>query len=111
MITVPECYQRLRTELDEVFPDPLGWLNPSVLGSLPYLGAVVDETLRLGSPFFLPRVVPSGGASIDGNHIPEGTIVALAAYSQQISPDNFFPEPLVSISIRICLCLIILIGK
>ncbi len=97
MIAEPKCYRVLRAELDEVFPDPFGYLDPAVLSRLPYLDAVIEEALRLGTPFFLPRIVPLGGARIDGKYIPEGTIVALAAYSQQISPDNFFPDPLASL--------------
>jgi cytochrome P450 len=66
--------------------------------NLPFLNAVVNESLRLGTPFFLPRVIPEGGVTIDGNFIPEGTMAAFAAFSQQTSPDNFYPDPLVSIN-------------
>ena len=93
LVSEPRYYKTLREELDQAFPDPLGHLPASKLATLQYLEAVINEALRLGSPFFLPRVVPKGGANIDGMFIPEGTIVALAAYSQQTSPDNFFPEP------------------
>ena len=58
-----------------------------------FLNGVIKETLRLASPYFNPRIIPSGGSVVDGKYIPEGTIVALAAHSQQTSPDNFFPSP------------------
>lgn len=89
-------YARLQAELDAAFPDPLGPLSLESLSALPFLNAVLNEALRLGSPFYLPRVVPPGGAIIEGKHLPENIQVAIAAYSQQTSPENFWPEPLVS---------------
>ena len=67
----------------------------AVLLELPYLSAVIDEGLRFASPFpGFPRVVPEGGAAIDGRYVPGGTIVAVPTYSQQMSEDNFYPSPL-----------------
>ncbi|KAI0636113.1 cytochrome P450 [Trametes polyzona] len=94
LVASPEYYHQLRAELDAAFPDPLGPLAQATLNTLPILNGVIYEVLRLGSPYFLPRVVGEGGAKIDGRFIPEGTIVALAAYSQQTSPDNFYPDPM-----------------
>ncbi|KAF8178952.1 cytochrome P450 [Pholiota molesta] len=97
MLSAPKqygYYSRLRAELDAAFPDPLGGLSLETLGALPFLNAVINEALRLGSPFYLPRVVPPGGTEIDGKFIPEDVQVAIAAYSQQTSPDNYWPEPL-----------------
>lgn len=91
----PRCVQILRDELEQAFSDPLSSLDHTKLATLPYLASVINETLRLSSPFFLPRVVPDGGATVDGKFIPGDTTVVLAAYSQQISPDNFYPRPLV----------------
>ncbi|KAL0947701.1 hypothetical protein HGRIS_013787 [Hohenbuehelia grisea] len=87
-------YSRLRKELDLAFPDALGTLSLEKLNTLPFLNAVINEGLRLGSPFYLPRVVPPGGVEIAGKFIPPDTQVAIAAYSQQTSPENFWPEPL-----------------
>ncbi|KAI0667892.1 cytochrome P450, partial [Trametes maxima] len=89
-----QYYKKLQTELDVKFPDPLGPLSSSALGDIPLLDGILNEALRLGSFFFLPRVTPRGGVEVEGNYLPGGTIVALAAYSQQTSPDNFFPEPM-----------------
>lgn len=63
------------------------------LTALPFLNGVINETLRLASPYFNPRVVPVGGMFVDGQFIPEKTIVALAAHSQQLSEENFYPAP------------------
>ena len=91
----PRFYQRLRAELDATFSDPLGSCSLNTLANLPFLNAVIQECLRLGTPFFLPREPGPGGAHVDGRFIPEGTVAAFAAWSQQTSPDNFYPEPMV----------------
>ena len=96
LLSYPLYFHSLQEELDKAFPDPTGDLDLTILNNLALLNAVINETLRLGSPFFLPRVVPSTGVTISGRVIPPGTIVALAAYSQQISVENFSPDPLVS---------------
>ncbi|GJE88926.1 cytochrome P450 [Phanerochaete sordida] len=92
--TQQKYFQLLRTELETMFTDPIGPLPDSSLSQLPLLDAIIHEALRLGSPYFLPRVVPDGGAVLDGHFLPAGTVVANAAYSQQTSPDNFYPDPL-----------------
>jgi cytochrome P450 len=85
-------YNRLTAELADHFPD--GVIVSDVLYKLPYLSAVVNEGLRLGTPFpGLPRVVPKGGAVLAGTYVPGGTIVGVPPYAQQVSPENFWPSP------------------
>ncbi|KAJ7748813.1 cytochrome P450 [Mycena maculata] len=89
-----DVYQKLTQELNVHFAQA-NEDDERSLFELPYLGAVVQEGLRLGTPSpGLPRVVPSGGCVIDSTFIPGGTIVGVPAYAQQISGDNFWPEPL-----------------
>ncbi|KAM0794725.1 cytochrome P450 [Usnea florida] len=67
---------------------------------LPYLDATIHEALRLfpPSPASQQRIVPPGGATIDGYHIPAGTTVAVAPWASTHSrlnfhePDKFRPE-------------------
>ncbi|KAL5385689.1 hypothetical protein PMIN06_008813 [Paraphaeosphaeria minitans] len=49
---------------------------------LKYLQAVVSESLRVHPAMAvnLPRVVPSGGANIEGHYLPGGTVVGMSAW-------------------------------
>lgn len=70
------------------------------LARLPYLNACLEEGLRIYPPVptSLPRVVPDGGAMVDGHFVPAGTSVAVSQYATYRSshnfadPDNFHPE-------------------
>lgn len=65
------------------------------LDSLPYLNAVVEETLRLWAPgtLPLPRYVPQGGRVIDGYYIPGHTIVSVQSFTMHRFDQTAFPEP------------------
>lgn len=69
-------------------------VSPSQLVSLPYLRAVVEETLRLAPPVpsVLPREVLLGGITIDGSWIPEGTVVGVSAFAIHRNSE-YYPEP------------------
>lgn len=67
--------QRLKKELSAAWPS-LNGREPNVrdLETLPYLNAVIKESLRLSSGVVsgLLRVVPPTGATIDGVAVPPG---------------------------------------
>lgn len=44
------------------------------IGTLKYLSAVIEEGLRMYPPLVtsLCRIVPKGGALVDGQYVPEG---------------------------------------
>ncbi|KAL0952490.1 hypothetical protein HGRIS_006753 [Hohenbuehelia grisea] len=95
------AYATLRAELDKAAACHDGVLDTHAITELPYLGAVVDEGIRLGAPFGgLPRVVPdeglvlSLGGSLGSVAIPPGTIVSVPAHTQHVSEEHFWPEPL-----------------
>ncbi|OJJ46594.1 hypothetical protein ASPZODRAFT_16346 [Penicilliopsis zonata CBS 506.65] len=88
---------KLKEELREHYrSDQAGDLRS--LDRLPYLDAVIKETLRLTPPIpmSLPRYAPGGkGKSnvvIDGYAIPAGTIVSSQAYSVHRLNQDVFPE-------------------
>lgn len=97
--THPAAYQRLVREVRQAFAsiDEIKWES---VKELPYLNATMNEALRLfpPSPASQQRVVPEGGATISGLHVPEGTTVAVPPWVSTHSrlnfhdPDVFKPE-------------------
>lgn len=88
--------QRLSEEVRGCDP-----MNAAELATLPYLNAVIEETLRLWAPgtLPLPRYVPAGGRMVDGYFVLMHTIVSCQSYTmhridQTVSPDPsaFHPE-------------------
>lgn len=76
LVQRPEAMQRLTDELDAAaasgsISNPITFKEAQ---SLPYLQAVIKESLRIHSAtgFTMPRVVPKGGRVLLGRHFPEG---------------------------------------
>jgi len=95
-----EIHRRLSAEVHEAWPNLQ--LQPSLeqLEKLPYLTAVIKESLRVapGVPSPYPRVVPLSGATISGQAIPAGTVVGMSpifvhqSSSVFTDPYTFDPE-------------------
>ncbi|UPK90664.1 hypothetical protein LCI18_001599 [Fusarium solani-melongenae] len=58
---------------------------------IPLLNAVIEEGLRLYPPVPLgfPRLVPKGGAIVDGFHLPANTSIYMSQFAANLSPRNF----------------------
>ena len=73
LLTHPHVYQKLVDEIRGSFrsPEDITLLSTA---KLPYLHAVLEESLRLYPPIpaITPRLVPKGGAVVDGEFVPEG---------------------------------------
>jgi cytochrome P450 len=97
--THPEVYARLVSEVRRAFDseEDIKWEK---VKTLRYVEATVHEALRLfpPSPASQQRIVPAGGASIDGTYVPAGKTVAVPPWSSNRSllnfrePDMFRPE-------------------
>lgn len=110
----PLLQRKLREELDKLFPpliypmssqtalnsaaDAPGHLpTPFSIDRLPFLNAILQETLRLyaAAPASQPRITPfsSVPTTIEGyTNIPGGVIVSSSAYCLHRNPE-VFPEP------------------
>ncbi|KAL4892367.1 cytochrome P450 [Aspergillus ambiguus] len=71
------CLDRLRAEVRTAFSSPAG-VTGDATARLPYLNAVLEETMRLfpPSPVGPPRVSPQGGETVDGTFVPGGVYVS-----------------------------------
>ncbi|TGJ83733.1 hypothetical protein E0Z10_g5027 [Xylaria hypoxylon] len=94
LLRQPEKLERLKQELETVPRNESGLLEYKQVRDLPYLKAVIKESLRLSSPVpgTIPRVVPKGGITWAGHYLPEGASVSTAIRSIHDNPD-LFPNP------------------
>lgn len=83
LCTHPEKMKKLQEELDRELKDSEDVPLYSDVESLPYLQAVITESLRYHSTsaLGLPRILPTGGATLAGKFFPGGTIVSVPAYT------------------------------
>ncbi|PNY27694.1 Cytochrome P450 monooxygenase CYP53A26 [Tolypocladium capitatum] len=81
----PRVLRKLQAELDAAIPDGTEVPAYETVRDLPYLGWVIDETLRhhSTSSIGLPRQVPPGspGVTIFGHYFPPGTVLSVPAYT------------------------------
>ncbi|GIJ98273.1 hypothetical protein Aspvir_000389 [Aspergillus viridinutans] len=89
-----DVFARLRSELDEAAPHIKDESNISHVSQLPYLNAVIKETLRLYTPFpgNLPRVVPPEGVRIGSHFIAGGTYISTSLHAMHHNP-KVYPDP------------------
>ncbi|KAJ5150904.1 cytochrome P450 monooxygenase [Penicillium canariense] len=95
----PEIYQKLSFQIRHRFSSRIE-ITFSSLADMPYLRAILQESLRMYPPLPLgmPRVVPKGGALVSGQFVPENTSVAVASWaayqcsSNFRDPQSFIPE-------------------
>ncbi|KAL3417868.1 Isotrichodermin C-15 hydroxylase 4 [Phlyctema vagabunda] len=86
----PETFEQLKTEVRERFQEEKEITIQSTK-ELPYLNAVLEETLRLcpPGPGTFPRTVPMPGKMVCGQFVPGGYSVGVHQLSTNRSPLNF----------------------
>ncbi|BCS30782.1 cytochrome P450 [Aspergillus puulaauensis] len=90
----PAVHSRLRTELDGAAGFIRYDFDMHQVSKLPWLTAVIRETLRIlpPTPGPLPREVPPEGIRIGKHFLPGGTIVSSNLLSLHYNP-SLFPDP------------------
>lgn len=97
----PSTLRKLRDELFAAIPDPNETMPLATLESLPYLRAVVKESLRhgIGTSGRLSRIALNESFAIRDHentrecHIPPGTVVSMSPY-KTIMDEHIFPDPM-----------------
>lgn len=87
----PSMQTKLRIELDAPsVSHPVSFKQ--AFNDLPYLGAVIQEALRIHPPFalLLERAVPASGLALpNGVYLPEGTKVGMFGYTMHLDTEVF----------------------
>ncbi|TGO21909.1 hypothetical protein BPAE_0194g00140 [Botrytis paeoniae] len=84
--------KRMGTDIRRSFASIEDIKLQDALSKLPYLKVVVQETLRIHAPLangFTRWVPDKNGAIICGQHVPQGTVVAINHYCSNTSVSNF----------------------
>jgi len=92
-LNTPGVVAKLQKELDEALPSDTVPVFSQVR-DLPYLDAVIKETMRIHSTssLGLPRVVPAQGVTIRGKFFPGGTVLSVPSYTIHHSKEIWGPD-------------------
>lgn len=83
-------FQRLAEEVRSRFETQED-ITVAATASLPYLNAVISETLRLHhpTPGSMPRITPQDGITVDGRFVPGDLVVGVTLRNIHLRPENF----------------------
>lgn len=91
LVQHPEIEERMRAEIDAV----LGGRRPAAadLPRLPYVGNVINESMRLFPPAYAVGREAVGDCEIAGYHVPAGTTIFISPWVSHRDP-RWFEDPL-----------------
>ncbi|KAK6952190.1 hypothetical protein Daesc_006723 [Daldinia eschscholtzii] len=95
----PRVHEKLKSEVRGAFHSP-DEITITRVNQCKYLLGCIEEALRIYPPSPQPhqRVVPPGGAIVNGEHLPEGVAVSIPIFAASrspqnwLEPDSFIPE-------------------
>jgi hypothetical protein len=90
LATHPQYVDRLRSEMEtHGITQDTGYSD--LVTKVPLFLAILKESLRLYPPisFFLPRVVPAGGATVANTYLPAGTTMGISLWATHHDPMVF----------------------
>jgi hypothetical protein len=93
LATHPEYVARLRSDMESHgITNDTGYSD--LVTKVPLFLAILKESLRIYPPvsFFLPRVVPEGGATVANTYLPAGTTMGISLWATHHDP-VVFPDP------------------
>ncbi|KAK5174601.1 uncharacterized protein LTR77_001682 [Saxophila tyrrhenica] len=94
LVHQPDLLAKVTAEVRSAFSNVEDIRTGETLDSLRMFQACILETLRISpaAPNTLPRIVPAGGATVDGHFLPGGTTVGTSLYTMHHN-EKYFDDP------------------
>ncbi|KAG1686102.1 Cytochrome P450 3A1 [Nymphon striatum] len=87
----PEWQEKIQEEVDSI-AEKHGCIDYEAVQNMPYLSAVIDETLRLYPAVVHGERICSANYDLGSIFLPKGTVVKFSPYSMHRDPE-FWPNP------------------
>ena len=100
LCTYPDVYRKLQKIVDDIFPDGIAEYKWDKIQNVPYIDAIINETLRLQppAPEGLKRLTPPEGITVGDVYVPGDVVISVPIYALHRDPkywakaESFIPE-------------------